>query len=385
MSDNKIIPRTNDKLLGHDEAEAALLQGLESGKLAHGWIISGPRGIGKATLAYRFARTLLSSPSPLRGSTRMSVEGGVGVSRLLGANGEITPLLTSPPQGGRDEAIFRRIAAGSHTDLLVIEQIYDEKKEGKTREISVEQVRAIAQFLSLTPGEGQWRVVIIDSADALNSNSANAILKILEEPPPQTVLMLIAHNPNRLLPTIRSRCRSLKLRPLSKNQFTSVMRHIAPTLEGSEIRALAQLSAMAPGVALELHEQEAAEKYEALLAIVSRLPTLDASAVHAFAEKTAGGKTHTNWHVFTQLVLFLFSRVALLAEGIEVEAISDNEAAALKNLAALHPASVWAAKWQQVADEFMVTERLHLDYKQVIIAFFHSINAAEGFRIGSAA
>jgi len=360
MSDDKITPRTNDKLLGHDEAEAAFLQGFESGKLAHGWIISGPRGIGKATLAYRFARTLLSQGS------------GSNLSPPTPDPRPLTP-------------IFSRIAAGSHTDLLVIEQIYDEKKEEKTREISVEQVRAIAQFLSLTPGEGQWRVVIIDSADALNSNSANAILKILEEPPPQTVLMLIAHNPNRLLPTIRSRCRTLKLRPLNKAQFTSVMRHIAPTLEGSEIRTLAQLSAMAPGVALELYEQEAAEKYEALLEIVSRLPALDAGAVHAFAEKTAGGKTHTNWHVFTQLMLFLFARVTLLAEGIEVEAISDTEAAVLKNLAALHPASVWAAKWQQVADEFMVTERLHLDYKQVIIAFFHSINAAEGFRIGSAA
>ena len=346
-------PRTNTRLIGHEAAEATLMHDFESGKLAHGWLISGPRGIGKATLAYRFARTLLA--------------------------GEHAADMHD------EHPIFKRIVAGSHTDLLVVEQIYDEKKEEKAREISVDQAREIAQFLSLTPGESQWRVVIIDSVDALGTSGANAILKILEEPPPQTVLLLISHNPSRLLPTIRSRCRSLKLKSLEKSQFTSVMRHISPSLDSTEIRALAQLSAMSPGVALELHAQAALEIYEKILDIMSAMPTPDATSIHAFAEAMGTGKMHTNWHVFTQLVLCLLARITIHAEGIEMESISDTEYSVLHKLSKLHSPALWAAKWQQVAEQFLLIELLHLDYKQAIITFFHSIPTREGLQIGTAA
>ena len=349
----EITPKTNNRLVGHEEAEATLMQDFQGGKMAHGWIISGPRGIGKATLAYRFARTLLSGEQP----------------------GELS----------EDHPIFKRIAAGSHTDMLVVEQAFDEKKEEKVREISVDQAREIAQFLSLTPGEGKWRVVIIDSADALNPNGANAILKILEEPPPQTVLMLLAHNPSRLLPTIRSRCRVLKLRPLQKQQFITVMRHVSPALDSADIKMLAQMSAMAPGIALELHALGAIEMYNHILELTSTLPRLDLARIHAFADQMATGKVHTNWQVFSQLVLFLLSRAALRGEGASVEALSDEEAITLDTMAALHSPAVWAVRWQQVAEQFLLAERLHLDYKQLIITFFHSIPSQEGLQIGSAA
>ncbi|NBX04404.1 MAG: AAA family ATPase [Alphaproteobacteria bacterium] len=166
MTENPIIPKSNPTLLGHETQLSSLWADYESGKLAHGWLISGPRGIGKATLAYHFARGLLS--------------------------GELEMDDSNP--------IFQRILADSHTDFRVIEPEYDPKKEEFAREISVEQAREIAQFMRLTPGESNWRVVIVDSIDQLNVNAANAILKILEEPPAQAILMLISHNPGKLLP-----------------------------------------------------------------------------------------------------------------------------------------------------------------------------------------
>lgn len=198
MSENS--PRYQDQLFGHSEAEAQLICEARSGKLAHGWIFSGPRGIGKATLAYRFARMLLS------GNTDMNLPA--------------------------DHPVFRRVAMGSHTDLLVVEPVFDAKKGESAREISVSQAREISQFLSLTPGEGQWRVVIIDTADELNASSANAVLKILEEPPPQAILILISHNPGRLLPTIRSRCRLLRLKAPDESSFYETMHRQARTPVG---------------------------------------------------------------------------------------------------------------------------------------------------------
>jgi len=332
-----ITPRTNTALFGHDEAQALLMQDFASGKLAHGWIISGPRGIGKATLAYKFARALL----------------------------------------GGGEGAHRRMIAGSHADLLVVEQAYDEKKEEFKNDISVEQAREIAKFLSLTPGEGQWRVVIIDSVDALNANGANAILKILEEPPPQAIFLLVSHNPGRLLPTIRSRCRNLRLHAPDRATFIKIMRHVMPGIDANEMKALAQLSGMSPGVALELQGQGATTLYEQLLGLLENAPALDTAAIHAFADQMAGGKTHANWLLWTRLVLALLERVARQASEIEDDPISEEETAVIRRLAALHPAHIWAAKWQQVADQFSLAERLHLDYKQVIITFFHSIESKE--------
>ena len=348
---NELTPRTNTKLVGHNEAEATLMHDLVRGKLAHGWIISGPQGIGKATLAYRFARTLLSGEADLH----------------------------------EDHPIFKRIVAGSHSDLLVLEQLFDEKKDEKTKDISVEQAREIGQFLSLTPGESQWRVVIIDSADALNANGANAILKILEEPPPQTILLLIAHNVSRLLPTIRSRCRVLKLKPLNDKQFVSVVRNTAPELDSVQIRALGQLCENSPGMALEMHAHNGLEIYHQILEILSSLPSLDMALIHTFADRLLGNRQHTNWLTFMQLMLSLLARVTFYAEGVEIDAVAENELAVLRALGSLHPAMVWAGKWQQVAEQFSLAQRLYLDYKQIIIIFFHSLITPEGLQMGVAA
>ena len=338
-----ITPRTNTALYGHEEAKAILLRDLAAGTLPHGIILGGPRGIGKATLAYRFARKLLAA----------------------------------------DPAAISRITAGSHTDLLVVEPRWDEKKEEFAREINVEQARSIAEFLSLTPGEGAWRVVIVDAADQLNINAANAILKILEEPPKQTVLLLVAHNPDLLLPTIRSRCRMLRLKPLDQQAFDEVLCHIAPDIEPLTGRALAPLSGFAPGLAITLHAADALEVYQKILSLAASLPALDTLALHGFASEISSGAVHANWQLFSRLMLCLIERASLKAAGIDVEPVSEAEAQALTRLAALHPAAVWAQKWQAALEQFSLAEARHLDYKQVIITFFHSLAGKDTYEIAA--
>ncbi len=200
------IPLANPDLIGHSRAEAALRQAVNGGRMAHAWLFSGPKGIGKATLAYRLARYVLC-----RGSAEEAV--GEKMQCLFGADSAdaVAPALgleTDP-----EHPVFRRIIAGSHADLMVVERELDEKTGRAKGQILVDAVREVKGFLSMTAGEGSWRVVIIDGADEMNRNAANALLKALEEPPERTLLVLVCHNAGRLLPTIRSRCRHLPLRP----------------------------------------------------------------------------------------------------------------------------------------------------------------------------
>ncbi len=347
MSENH--PRTSTFLFGHDDIELQLHEDARAGRLPHGLIISGIKGIGKATLAYRLARALLT------------------------------------PEHGNPEGVFSRVAAGSHADLLVLEPEFDEKKGEYAKDINVDQAREVAKFLSLTSGESKWRVVIIDAADALNINAANAILKILEEPPPHAILILISHQPSLLLPTIRSRCQMVRLRPLKHEAFVEAAKYLLPDAGDMKLSALAQLTGGAPGKALDFEEQGALAMYDEILALLATLPAIDSASLHNFADRALIEKPHEKWRLFSHLMLFLFERVGKFAAGIESEGATSREPEVLEHLAKLYPAHVWANKWQQAADNFSLAQNLHLDYKQVIITFFHSIPSKEGLRLGSAA
>src|SRR5205814_6509761 len=159
---------------------------VEAGRLPHAILLSGPRGIGKATFAFRLARFLLAGPEDLPAEMFGETEkGGLAIDSESG--------------------VFRRVASGGHADLLTVERAYDPRRRRMRGEIVVGDTREISAFLRLTPAEGGWRVVIVDGADEMNRNAANALLKILEEPPQRALLLLVAHSPGRLLPTIRSR------------------------------------------------------------------------------------------------------------------------------------------------------------------------------------
>lgn len=183
-------PRNQTDLIGHEKAEAEMVQAVASSRLAHAWLIVGPEGIGKATLAYRFARFLLSGAR-------------------TGQN------LSVPPS----DSAAKLVAAGSHPDLLVLERSFDEKKGRMQQDIPAERAREVANFLHLTASQSGKRVAIVDGAAHLNRFGQNALLKILEEPPENSFIILTCESAGALLPTIRSRCRMVTLDPLTPAQL----------------------------------------------------------------------------------------------------------------------------------------------------------------------
>src|SRR5215831_2930942 len=238
-------PRANPDLIDHEEAERELRRLGEIGRLPHAILLSGPRGIGKATLAFRLARFLLATAE----------------ERVAAAE---VGLAVDPKSG-----VFRRVAAGSHADLLTIERGYDSRRRRLRGEIVVEDAREITNFFRLTAAEEGWRIVIIDGAEEMNRSAANALLKVLEEPPRRALLLLVSHSPGRLLPTIRSRCRRFPLAALERPAVMSLLRRYRPEIAEPEAEALAMLCNGSIGRALELADAGGLALYRSIVEMLS--------------------------------------------------------------------------------------------------------------------
>ena len=206
-------PREAVRLFGQDRAERAFLQAHSAGRLHHGWLLTGPRGVGKATLAWRIARFLLATPP--------AEDDG-----LFGAPPPPETLDISP-----DHPVAHRMLAGSEPGLACITRTPNEKTGRLRDQIAVEDIRKLGRFFGLSATDGGHRVVIVDAADDMNVSAANALLKMLEEPPARTTLLLISHQPSRLLPTIRSRCRTLRLSELSPQNLAAALAQAVPQME----------------------------------------------------------------------------------------------------------------------------------------------------------
>ena len=273
-------PWRTDRLLGHDAAEATMLEAQASGRLHHAWLITGPRGIGKATLAWRFARYLLcgTQQGGLFGGGPASLDVGDATGRSL-------------------------VDARSHSDLFHLRRTLNPDTGRIRAEISVDDVRDLGAFMHMTPAMGEWRVAIVDSADEMNRNSANAVLKILEEPPPKAVLLIVAHAPGRLLPTIRSRCRRLTLAPLAQDIVGKLLSELAPATSVDERAALARLSEGSIGRALELAGAGSLALYRDMVEVLATLPDLDMPRLHGFAERFArrGEEANADWRSLNYL------------------------------------------------------------------------------------
>jgi len=212
-------------LFGHNEAVAAFRAALDSGRLHHAWLLAGPEGVGKALFADKAALRVLAE--------------GAGIA--TGAPGLDVP---------DDHQAAHLAAAGSHPDLMRLERLVKEGGTELARSITIDQVRGLQRLFATTPSLSPWRAVVIDALDDLERNAANALLKNLEEPPPHTVFLLVSHSPERLLPTIRSRCRLLRLGPLGPDAMTSALEAALPDADEAEIRALAEVGHGAPGRAI---------------------------------------------------------------------------------------------------------------------------------------
>jgi len=346
-------PRANPELVDQGLAERALLESAQSGRLAHAWLLTGPQGVGKATLAFRFARFLLAGDA--------EESGGLFEAMPQGPRGVGLAIDPGHP-------VFRRVASGGHADLKVLARAVN-PKTGKLRsEIVVDEVRDAIAFLRLTPSEGGWRVVIVDGAEDMNRNAQNALLKVLEEPPPRAVLLLVCHAPGRLLPTIRSRCRRLDLRPLPPATIQRLIEARLPGLPEADRALAAGLAEGSIGRALAILEAGGVELYRDLATLLLALPRLDASALHRQAERLARSGGEESYRLAAELLLGWIGRVIKLAAAGEGPEFVKGERAAMERLGRGAGAARWIELVEEMRREFTLVEAVNLDRRQVWIS-----------------
>lgn len=325
------LPRETTKLYGHRDAETALLEAYRSGRIPHAWLIGGAPGIGKATLAYRMARFVLAHSDPVSADVRDAKSLGVSA----------------------DHPTARQIAAGTHGGLLTLERTANEK--GVLRNvITVDESRDTIGFFGSTAAVEGWRVCVVDTVEDLNQNAANALLKVLEEPPSKALFLLVSHAPARVLATIQSRCRKLPLRPLDTNDVAgaaalaasldpsdSTLQDAAALSEGSVSRALALLQ----GNAMSLQEQT--------LKLLEGLPNLDHRALHSLGD-----------------ALGLNDRVSLLAFVDTIERWLTNRLHAKDTAANLSHLARLAEAWAKINSSAREVESFNLERKPLVFSVF---------------
>ncbi|THH37434.1 DNA polymerase III subunit delta' [Aliishimia ponticola] len=328
-------PRDTPRLIGQAQAEAAFLTAFTSGRLHHAWLISGPRGTGKATLAYRIARFLLATPP--------QTDDG-----LFGA--------PPPPDSleiSDEHPVSQRIRAGAEPGLRVVIRTENEKTGKMRDQIVVDDIRKLGEFFHLSMTDGGHRVVIVDSADDMNVPAANALLKMLEEPPADTTLLLLSHQPSRLLPTIRSRCRTLRTVPLPPADMRDALEQAAAELPDADT-ALAELSGGSVGDALRLINLSGLEIYAELIALLGTMPRLDRPRAKALADASATRGAEDKLDLLISLLDMALSRLA--RSGALGQSLPDAAPSEADTFARLAPDTGAARYWAERSAD--ITARL---------------------------
>ena len=277
-------------IYGHDRAVAQFMSAWTSRTLHHAWLLAGPRGIGKASFARAAVRRILADAA--------------------GPPSDLPGIETA-----RDHPIVRLLDAGSHPDFRMLERI--ERKppaSGLARNISVEQVRSLGGLLGSTPFLSPWRAIIIDAADDLEAPAANALLKMLEEPPANCVFLLVSHAPGRLRATIRSRCRKLDFAPLSDAAMTSVLEAVLPASTASDRTRLIASAMGSPGRAMAFAALDLAPLESEALAILREGDPTNARR-SKLAQSLALKASADRYAAFLDLVPTLIAREARTLTG----------------------------------------------------------------------
>jgi DNA polymerase III subunit delta' len=328
-------PREAKTLYGHAEAEREILNAWRSGRLPHALLIGGPEGIGKATFAYRIARFVL-------------------------ANGALPASMPVPSDLAiaSDHPVSRQVEALAHPDLLILRRVWNEDTKKLRSEIRVEDVRRTISFFGSTSAYGGYRVCIVDSAEEMNKSGANALLKILEEPPPRSLLLIVSHSPGRLLPTIRSRCRRLTLRPLSPAEVARALHDFAardPELPQDRIEDAAKASGGSVRHALQLLLGESLEVRNLTTGLLAQLPVIDGEGLHVLSDRIRGNEELT---IFAETV------------GDWLAAAATRTADPPARLARL------AEAWEKVRRAAVETEAYNLDRKPMVFQVFFDLAEA---------
>lgn len=317
-------PRDTARLIGQDAAQTTFVDAFNTGRLHHAWMLTGPRGVGKATLAWRIARFLLATPAP--------DEGGMFAP-------EIPTSLDIAP----DHPVVVRAAAGAEGRIRNVTRSVNPTTKKLRQEIVADDIRALNGFFQMSAPDGGYRVVIIDDADLMNVTAANALLKMLEEPPARALLILISHQPSGLLPTIRSRCRTLPLRTLDASQVAEAMAQA--DVQAANSAALAALSGGSVGGAMRLSLLGGAGMYAELVGVMGTMPRMDRPRVLKLAELAAARGGEAKRDLLFTLIDLLLSRLARAgATGMPpASQATIGEADILKRLSPTpHQARIWA-------------------------------------------
>ena len=295
-------PRETARVIGQSEAEQTFLTAYTSGRLHHGWLLTGPRGTGKATLAWEIARFLLATPP----------DEGDG---LFGAPPPPDTLHIDP-----EHPVARRMLALSEPGLFLLRRggagSTDTERDKALKEgrfsdvIRVDEIRKLNAFFGLSAADGGRRVVIVDSADEMTNQAANALLKMLEEPPARTTLLLLSHQPARLLPTIRSRCRTLRLAPLPPEDMAQALAQAGAEVAANDVAPLTTLAEGSVGAAMRLLTFDGLALYREILKLLSGLPALDRAALLSLADSCAGKGKESRLDLVLTLADQLAARLA---------------------------------------------------------------------------
>jgi len=339
-------PEEQRAWFGDSAIERTLLDAYRSGRMHHAWLIGGPKGIGKATLAYRFARFVFAHPDPASADLAAAMD------------------LDVPD----DRPAFRKVANRAHPNLLILERPWDEEKKRFKTELTVPEIRRTVSFFGSTSGEPGWRIAVVDPADDMNASSANALLKVLEEPPARSLFLIVSHAPGRLLPTIRSRSRRLDIPPLSTHAIAAALREHGEG-DAEDIELVAALAEGSLRRAILLSESGGIETYRGLVKLLARLPNLDVDAMHAFADSVSGRGDDDAWIGFRDLL------AAWLNRRVRGEAEPETDVP-LAAAAAAAPLERWAEVWETMRQSVEQTDELNLDRKRTVLSILMSLARA---------
>jgi len=323
-------PHTTSRLHGHPSSQQTFLDALTSGRMPHAWLLAGPIGIGKATFAHLAARAILSGEPTLKHDPSVPAH--------------------------------HRIAEGNETALTILRRSLNEKTGKLRSNISVEEVRALKRGLTFAATESSWRVIIVDPAEDMNPSAANALLKVLEEPPERVVFFLISHTPRRLMPTILSRCRRLDFSPLDERDLATAYEDAAGEPAPEAIIAAARGSV---GAALSLTADGGTALQEAIAAVLAPLPDrVDRVALHALADTAAAAGKDDAFRTVTKLITDLAARMATCAAGTDALPAGYER---LAPIATKNSASIWANTTEEIVSVTERTLALNLDRRQALL------------------
>ncbi len=328
-------PRETLRLHGQAAAEAELLSAFATGRLHHAWMLAGPKGIGKATLAWRLARFLLATPKD---------DGG---------------MFAAPPPSSLDIApdhpVARRLLQLAEPRHFLLRRSANDKETALSQVISVDDLRKMKSFFTLSAADGGRRTAIIDSLDEMNPASSNALLKLLEEPPANVTLILVAHQPARLLPTIRSRCRVLRLLPLAPEDLGAALAAAGGAVDQADTTAIAQLSAGSVGEAFRLANLDGLKLYASLVRLFGTLPRLDRPQALALADLAAVRGAAETFDLIVTLIDLCLARLA--RHGASGETPPEAAPGEARLLARLAPDPVAARHWADLGQTLSARAR----------------------------